>query len=258
MRRILLSISILLLLFAGMLTSLGSTRNLTSFSLRSISPDSISGDSRLGIDCGLGTTLAETNATGFPLAQSEVNPSAAALQTSCTWIGDAGMSTTGTNDGTPEPLVTDQDESLSLTSPAIGGGFTANVVLIQNNTASVNGFDLQVTWNPSILHAVELDQSGLSWKPAVLVTPVQKIDNVHGVAELAQVVQSPFGGNLTLFRIRFDIVGVGFTPLHLINVGGGLASPDFVVHQTIDGSFDSETYFDVGHSLNWLGSFTYS
>lgn len=209
-------------------------------------------ETRLGFDCGLGTTQAVPNATGVPVAPTENgNPE---ILTGCTWIGDAGQTVTGVNDGTSEPLVTDQDELLSAIATGIGGGFTANVVVLQNSTAYINGFDLQVEWNPAILRAVEFDQTGLEWRSGVLVTPIQTIDNTNGVAELEQVIQGTQNGNVTIFRIRFDVVGVGHTNLHIVNITGGLAP--ITVHQTVDSSFDSETLFDAGHTLNWNANIT--
>src|SRR5690349_4787719 len=59
-----------------------------------ITPNVFTGRTQLGIDCGLGSTIAQPNATGVPLAPSENNPAAAALQSRCTWIGDVS----GTSD----------------------------------------------------------------------------------------------------------------------------------------------------------------
>lgn len=255
--RIALSISILLLLFAGTFATVFVNHGLVNQTPRNVAQAIPAGDTRVGIDCGLGTTQAVANATGYPLAPSEVDPTTAKAQTSCTWIGDAGQTSTGTSDGTTEPLVTDQDESLSLSSGSIGGGFTANVILIQNRTSSINGFDLQLQWNPAILHAVEFDQQNIpGWTPNILLTPVKTLDNTIGSAELAQVITGSAGGNITLFRIRFDVIGVGNSQLHLVNVGGGIVSPGPVVHSTIDGAFDSETFFDSGNSLHWNANFT--
>src|SRR5215831_7436103 len=198
------------------------------------------GITQLGFDCGLGTTIAVPNATGVPLAPSEANNASSAVQNRCTWIGDAGQTVSTVNDGTTEPLVTDQDEVLSLIGPGIGGGFTANVIVIQNSTASINGFDLQVKWNPAVLHLVEFDQTGLAWRSVILLTAVQTIDNTNGSAELAQVISGTFNKNLTIFRLRFDVVGIGLTSLHLVDISGGLTNPGPVIHQTTDSSFDSD------------------
>ncbi|HYY91439.1 MAG TPA: hypothetical protein VE955_05565, partial [Candidatus Dormibacteraeota bacterium] len=217
-----------------------------------ITPNAFVGRTQLGIDCGLGSTIQAANSTGFPLAPSEVNPATATLQSRCTWIGDVS----GAADTTNEPLVTDQDEAQSLTSPNIGGGFTASVVVIQNSSSIVNGFDLQLTWNPNVLRAVEFDQTNEpTWTPNILVAPVKTIDNTNGIAELAQVISGTANGNLTLFRMRFDVVGVGVTNLNIVNVSGGLTNPGPVVHDTHNGSFDSESVFDPGHTLNWVASF---
>src|SRR5438132_3045957 len=56
--------------------------------------------------------------------------------------------------------------------------------------------------------------------------------------------------------MRFDVVGVGVTALHIINVSGGLTNPSTVAHTTTDGAFDSETVYDAGHTLHWSASFS--
>ena len=218
----------------------------------------LSGNTQVGIDCGLGSTIQTNNATFFPVAPSEADPSTATAKSSCTWIGDVS----GGSDGTNEPLVSDQDEGQSLTSQSIGGGFTASVIILQNRTASqnfINGFDLQVHWDPKILRAVKFDQQNEpNWTPYILLNPVRTIDNANGAAELAQVISSTAIGNFTLFRIRFDVVGVGTTGLTLTDVGGGITNPGVVVHTDVPGSFNSETVFDPGNTLNWSASFTNS
>src|SRR6059036_1183216 len=79
-------------------------------------------DPQLGFDCGLGTTQAVVNGTGFPVANSETG--VFEILPSCTWVGDVSLSVPGAaSDGTTEPLVTDQDETFNPVSTAIGGGF---------------------------------------------------------------------------------------------------------------------------------------
>lgn len=238
-------------------SQLGSASN-SSFPAKIVQAG-LSGNTQIGIDCGLGSTIQTNNATSFPVAPSEANPAAAAVQTSCTWIGDIS----GGSDGTNEPLVSDQDEGLSLVSPSIGGGFTASVIILQNATANqnfINGFDLAVHWNTNILRAVEFDQANEpNWTPNILLNPVKTIDNVNGVAELAQIITGFGSGNFTLFRIRFDVVGVGTTGLHISAPSGvGLTNPGSVVYTETDGAFNSETVFDPGNALNWSASFTNS
>src|SRR5262252_6492815 len=59
-----------------------------------ISPAQITGNTQLGIDCGLGTTSQVNNATSFPVAPSENG--ASEILTSCQWAGDVS----GVADGT--------------------------------------------------------------------------------------------------------------------------------------------------------------
>src|SRR5438105_2558225 len=254
-----LIVTIAILLMIGSSTIAGHQSPLyssPSSTRQTVTPSLASRIDQLGIDCGLGSTVAAVNGTGFAVAPTETGT--AELLNRCTWIGDVGQSglgsALGTSDGSTEPLVSDQDEA----SPG-GGGFTANVVILQNATSSVNGFDLQVQWSPAVLRMVEFDQSGVLSNCGSAFTAISTIDNVNGIAELGQVVLgTPIGGNLTLFRIRFDVVGVGVTNLHIVNVSGGLTNPNTVVHQTIDGSFDSESFHDTAHTLNWAASFTNS
>lgn len=212
-------------------------------------------DTQLGIDCGLGTMQAVVNGTSVPVAPSENG--IPEISNGCVWIGDAGQTVSTSYDGTKEPLVSDQDETLSsLVGPGIGGGFTADIVVLQNSTGRVNGFDLQIRWNTAVLRAVEFDQTGLAFRSSILSTPIQTIDNVGGVAEFSQAISGTLSGNVTIFRIRFDVVGVGVSNLQITNINGGLANPGQVVHNTFNGSFDSERIFDPGQTLHWQANLT--
>ncbi|MBO0887711.1 PKD domain-containing protein, partial [Candidatus Bathyarchaeota archaeon] len=253
-----LILALILVITTGILSSAPKSFKLDNSSTipNAISP-SISGVAQVGFDCGLGTTQAVLNGTSFPVAPSENTPPSPEILTSCSWIGDAGKTVTTTSDGTPEPLVTDQDETLgSLVSPNIGGGFTADVLVRTNSTTQINGFDLQVRWNPKVLRAVEFDQGGLAWKSVVLVTAVQTIDNTNGVAELAQVIQGLLGGDVVIFRLRFDVIGAGVSNLSLFDISGGLTNPTPVVHTDTALSFESQTFYDPGHALGWSANIT--
>src|SRR4029077_7958351 len=142
---------------------------------------------QLGIDCGQGSTQAVINGTGFPVSPTENAGFGGAGQTlpQCTWIGDLAQTglamPVGTSDGTTEPLVSDQDEIVGATSPLIGGGFTADMVFLQTAGSTINGFDITVSWDPSILRMVKFDQTGLFWSTLGTFTPTSPtIDNVVG------------------------------------------------------------------------------
>ncbi|MBO0888569.1 hypothetical protein J2P12_05655, partial [Candidatus Bathyarchaeota archaeon] len=104
MTRIALSILILLLLSLGFVSEPFLSHVPIQPHAATIRQASPSGDTQIGFDCGLGSTAAVANATGFPVAPTE-NGSPEIL-TSCAWIGDAGQTVTSSNDGTTEPLVT--------------------------------------------------------------------------------------------------------------------------------------------------------
>jgi PKD repeat protein len=244
---------ILFLLILGTFSTLGGHQTLNSRIPVKTSQAAATRLPILGIDCGLGAKEAVVNGTGFPVSPSENG--AFETQSSCTWIGDIG-NYTGPADKTTEPLVSDQDETFSTVSPSIGGGFTADIVYLQNGTSTTNGFDVTVSWNPSILRAVTFDQGGTNWAAQSPFTATQSIDNNLGQAHLVQVLFSSFGVNFTFFRIRFDVIGVGSTGLALSN--DFIANPGPVVHQVLQGNFDSESFFDPTHTLKWSGGFTIS
>ena len=254
MTRVSLSILILFLLVLGTFSLPGGHQTPGATYPAKTRQAGVSRAPTLGIDCGLGAREAVLNGTGYPVAPSENG--AFETLSSCTWIGDVALTGGGTADGTNEPLVSDQDESFGTVSPQIGGGFTADIVYLQNATSTLNGFDIFVSWNPSILHAVMIDQGGTNWGALSPFNAVQTVDNTVGQAHLVQLVFASYGQNFTLFRIRFDVVGIGSTGLTLNN--SVITNPGAVVHQTIQSNFNSETFFDPTHTLNWSGSFTFS
>lgn len=252
-----LTVFMILVLATLSLALPASNNGQSNIARRTIQPP-VSGLPKLGFDCGLGAKEAVVNGTGFPVAPSETGT----FQTlsSCTWIGDVGNYTTGfPSDKTTEPLVSDQDETFSTVSLNIGGGFTADIVYLQNATSAMNGFDIFVSWNPSILHAVMFDQGGLPWAALPGFSASKTIDNTVGRAHLAQFVFASYTSNFVLFRLRFDIIGIGNAALTISDgPQAGITNPGAVVHQIIQGNFNSESYFDTAHTLNWSGGFTFS
>ncbi len=256
-----LAILAVLLILAGVPTALLAFSN--SPGNHSLNPNPIkqpvTGRPQLGFDCGLGTVEAVANATGIPVSNSENG----AFQTlpSCTWIGDAGQTVSTAYDGTNEPLVSDQDELLSTIpgSPggaSIGGGFTADVVYIQNATSTTNGFDLTINWNPKVIQLAKFEQGGLPWTSNNPFTGVFALDNTVGQLHVVQVIFSALGGDFIFFHLRFDVVGVGSTGLTISN--DVITNPNSVVHQTINGAFNSEAFWDPTNTLHWVASFTNS
>ncbi len=228
----------------------------------------------LGIDCGLGAKEAVVNNSGYPVAPFETGPPPGwTLKSACNWIGDVGATALPPGDTTTEPLVSDQDEAYSPSNPSaicvpapgtmncgkIGGGFTADIVYLQNSTSKTNGFDITVSWNPNILRAQTIDQGGTNWG-ALAPFVTKSIDNTIGRLRTVQVIFANYGLNFTFFRIRFDVIGIGSTGLSISNdvITNPYVPSGAVVHQTIQGSFDSESYFDPTHTLSWSGGFTFS
>src|SRR6266516_893834 len=230
------------------------------------------GRAELGIDCGYGSNEAVYNVTGYPGPDGALatgNAGSPTLDTSCTWAGSPDIAAGGTQ---LQPLVSDNPTVAVGTSccnaPSRGGGFSAEIVLIQNSTTVINGYDITVSWNPIVLNAVEFDQTGLPFFGANSFSATSVIDNTAGSAELSQAILSPpaptatLAGNVTLFRIRFDVVGIGKTGLTISSdlVIDPLVSPNSLKHTTVQGSFDSTGVPDLvaGVPLGYSANFTFS
>src|SRR2546428_6274116 len=157
----------------------------------------------LGVDCGLGSTTDAgtptasvsytTNTTGTPNTYTfgPMNILAAgdgALDTSCSFAGDADFPFVGVPDGTVEPLVMDRPESAQFSCTAgtpsgcvssnYGGGFSAEIRVTDldpscriqiYSTGCPNGFDVTVSYNPKLLSAVAFDPSGLEFCPTLRI-----------------------------------------------------------------------------------------
>ncbi len=99
-------------------------------------------------------------------------------------------------------------------------------------------------------------------------TATSVIDNTAGSAEVSQAILSPpaptatLSGDVTLFRIRFDVVGIGKTGLTISNdlVIDPLVTPNSLKHTTVQGSFDSTGVPDsiAGTMLGFNVNFTFT
>ncbi len=257
---------------------------LSSPSLNAKTPSSVrqagfTGLAQLGIDCGYGSNEAVANVTGYPGpdgAQSSGNAGGPTLDTSCSWAGSPDIPLGGTQ---LQPLVSDNPTVTSGTSccasPSKGGGFTAEVVFIQNSSSVINGFDVSLSWDTKILSAVEFDQGGTPFgagcpapSTCASFTATNIIDNTLGQAELSQAILAPpapsatVAGNITLFRLRFDVVGIGTTNLHLFNdqIINANLTPNNVHHDLFQGSFVSSNIPDLvsGLTLGYTASWTFT
>src|SRR5439155_8306383 len=96
-------------------------------------------------------------------------------------------------------------------------------------------------------------------------TPTSIIDNTAGSAELSQAILSPpaptatIAGNVTLFRIRFDVVGIGSTGLTISNdlVIDPNVTPNNLKYTLFQGSLVTSNIPDLiagvtlGYSVSW-------
>src|SRR5256712_4440551 len=234
----------------------------------SIIKQQATGNAMLGIDCGYGSNEVVANATGTPGPDgtdqhgNALNPTFEA----CTWAGSTDIPSGGTR---LQPLVSDNPTVTigpgCCSAPSRGGGFTAEVVLIQIASTVINGYDITVSGNPKILSGVEFDQGGLSFFGANSFARTSIIDNTAGSAELSQAVLSPpspaatLSGDVTLFRIRFDVVGIGSTGLTISNdlVIDPNVTPNNLKYTLVQGSLVTSNIPDLiagvplGYSVSW-------
>src|SRR5207253_4897536 len=170
------------------------------------------------------------------------------LDSSClaTYLADTGAL---------EPLASDNP---AVVAPGSGGGLTIDVVASLNATTTINGFDISVQYDPHYLNGVIIDQSGLIWggnglpAGAFVLTLAKTLDNVNGVARVAQVlVGAPQqSGTSELFRVRFDLVGANTgTPIQIVS--DTLTNPGNVQHNT-----NAATSLDTSSIYNVLSGIT--
>ncbi len=128
-----------------------------------------------------------------------------------------------------------------------GGVLDINAGDTLNPPPAINGFDISFTFDPTVINIVGVDQSGTGWTGALILA--KTIDNAGGNFRLAEVL---LGGSVSssgaLFRIDFDVVGVGVSPIAFVSAA--LTNPAPVATLTTDGAFD-----DTGAYSTWpLGS----
>src|SRR6266568_1705573 len=123
-----------------------------------------------------------------------------------------------------------------------GGGGVLDINAGDTGTTppQVNGFDITFTFDPTVVSIVAVDQSGTGWTTALVLA--KTVDNVGGNFRLAEVL---LGGSVSssgpLFRIDFDVVGVGVSPIHFVSAQ--LTNPSPVATLVTDGSFDDTGTF---------------
>ncbi len=217
----------------------------------------VTGQNLVGINCALGTI---DPTTGVTLSERDGDGT---IQSVCQWAGDTDADGPTVSAGA-EPLVTDpspfnpaQPCSVAPCGAPGGGGFEADII-ITNLNDSINGFDLSVSYDTKILNAVLIDQAGLEFGGNVAcssctITLAATIDNTQGSVRLAQVLLSTVtgtvGGSVTLFRIRFDVVGAGRSALTIGGLDKITHSFNFASvplgHTDIQGSFSTNAFYDL-------------
>src|SRR3989441_6120474 len=268
------SILVAVVLLLGTLTAASFVSNLLGgYSLPDTHPvRALPGPPVLGIDCALGASADSPNP--FPTAIA-TKDSDGVIDSSCLWTGDFDGDT-HTPFPTFDPLVSDSPE---VASAGLGGGFMANVRYTNGNN-TVNAFDISVGYNPAVLDFVQFDQSGLLYggnvgcpitNPNCTLGLSNLVDRQNGVVRLAQAIEGVTTGgspnSVTLFRMRFDVVGSGDSALTF-----GASSPSvpsknivtFVIppnitgpeaHSTLNSAFSTQSIFQLTNSVA-AGSFT--
>jgi PKD domain-containing protein len=222
----------------------------------------------LGFDCGYGSSLdgapfpSSVTTPSFPYAGPDYDGN---LNTSCQATYFADQETPPTL----HPLVSDNPTTLT---PGSGGGLTIDVIAALNSTTgaqttAITGFDVSVRYDPKVLNAVLIDQTGLIWggvglpTGAFVLTPAKAIDPLAGTVRLSQalVAANPQTGNVELFRVRFDVVGASLgTSITFFN--DVLVNPGIV--PTVDQSLavDTTSIFNTlgGAVLNFVSNWTFT
>jgi len=188
------------------------------------------------------------------------------LDTSCqaTYLADT--------DQALHPLVSDNPSAVVY--PGAGGGLTVDVIAALNPITRINGFDVSLKFDPKILRATVIDQSGLTWGAPCATCPVlppgqfvlnfaMTVDNVNGTVRVEQVlIGDSQQGNSELFRVRFDIVGASTgSPVMIFN--DILVNPGLVRHVTQGLSspgVDTTTIFNVlsAGAAHMIANWTFS
>src|SRR5712664_66624 len=270
------SILVAVFLLLGTLTAASFVSNLLGgYSLPDTHPvRALSGPPVLGIDCALGNS--QDPPIGFPSAITTKDADGV-IDSSCLWTGDY--------DGDPhtpfptfDPLVSDSPE---LAAAGLGGGVILNVRYTNGNNM-INAFDISVGYNPAVLDFVQFDQSGLLFggnvgcpatNPSCTLGLSSLVDRQNGVVRLAQAVEGiTTGGNgvsVTLFRLRFDVVGSGSSALTFGASSPSVPSKNIVtfvippnitgpeVHSTLNSAFSTQSIFQLTNSVV-AGSFNAS
>src|SRR2546425_4428486 len=215
----------------------------------------------LGVDCALGASADSPNPFPTPITTKD---SDGVSDTSCQWAGDFD----GDPAATFDPLVSDSPE---LASAGLGGGFIANVIYTNMNN-TINAFDITVNYDPRVLDFVQFDQTGLLFggnvncppsTPSCTLQLAASVDRVNGVVRLAQAVEQTTVGPgatnpalnvnaVTFFRMRFDFVDAGSTPLtfgrNIVTFAVGLnTGPE--PHSTQNSAFDTQLFFQLTNGV---------
>src|SRR2546425_3530410 len=226
----------------------------------------------LGIDCALGNSADSPNPFPTPIATKDSDG-----------VIDEACLSTGHYDGdTPcsfSPFDSLGSDSPELAAAGLGGCVIFNVRYTNGNN-TINAFDISVGYNPAVLDFVAFDQSGLLFggnvgcpisNPNCTLGLSNLVDRQNGVVRLAQAIEGVTTGgspnSVTLFRMRFDVVGSGSSGLTF-----GASSPSvpsknivtFVIppnitgpeaHSTLNSAFSTQSIFQLTNSVA-AGSFT--
>ncbi len=146
-----------------------------------------------------------------------------------------------------------------------GLGPGASLVLGVNSTNAgpINGFDINVTYDPTILKATGAmanntagpancpKAQGCVFDGISTFTLRKSVDNPPGLTRLAVLDNDPVtqfvNGTGILFRISFSVVGTGATAVTI--TASSISNPNPVANQVINGFFDNRVNVDFDYSI---------
>ncbi len=229
----------------------------------------LTGSNLVGINCALGTV---DPTTGVVQSGRDGNGT---IENICQWAGDTDLDGPTIEAGA-EPLVTDPaaanpstpcaNSTISTPCGAPGGGGFEADIIIANLNDYITGFDLTLFYNVHVLNAVLIDQAGLEFGANVgcsscTFTLARTIDNTNGAVRLAQTLVGVAAGScappdftvcatLTLFRVRFVVVGAGESDLTIggldvVNHNVGGIAGALLPHTDIPGRFSTDTFYNL-------------
>ncbi len=163
----------------------------------------------------------------------------------------------------PSPVIAQTNEtsvlSVSPTTRHLNLSFTIQLVLNLSSSEAFNVYDLQLSYNSTVLSVTSLVTAG-SLETSRCIDGVGSgcnISDTRGVVHSAAGFTSTIYGqtSFTLFSVQFSIVGKGISLFHPFNdtlINPNLGNPRAILHLTQDGIYSNDgvtAFFNVAPAI---------